>query len=67
MSHEEALAKVGRLRVVTVDRGATPAEAATAAALAQRLLTQIADRRALATTHASRHFGLAPGVHIEIV
>jgi hypothetical protein len=67
MSHEEALAKVGRLRAVTVERGATPAEAATAAALAQRLLTQIADRRDLAAARASRHSGLAPGVHVEIV
>lgn len=67
MSHEEALAKVGRLRAVTVDRGATPAEAATAAALAQRLLRQIADRRDPVMAPASRHSGPAPGVHVEIL
>ena len=65
MSREEALAKVGRLKAVTVERGATPAEAATAASLAQRLLSQIAhhgdsDIIAYAACHA-------PGVRVEIV
>ena len=67
MLHREAAAKVGRLRAVTVERGATPAEAATAASLAQRLLSQItrcgdADTAAHVTQSA-----LAPGVHVTVV
>jgi aryl-alcohol dehydrogenase-like predicted oxidoreductase len=65
MSREEALAKVGRLRAVTVERGATPAEAATAASLAQRILSQIAHLgNSDITAYAARH---APGVRVEIV
>jgi hypothetical protein len=67
MSHEEALAKVGRLRAVTVERGATPAEAATPASLAQRLIGQIADQSGSGITpRAARGSALAPGVHVVI-
>jgi hypothetical protein len=67
MSDEEALAKVGRLRAMTVERGATPAEAATAASLAQRLISQIADQSGSGITPLpARHSALAPGVHVSI-
>ena len=56
MSREEALAKVGRLKAVTVERGATPAEAATAASLALRLLSQIGHHGDFhITAYAARH------------
>jgi hypothetical protein len=67
MSHEEALAKVSRLKAVTVERGATPAEAAAAASLAQRLMRQIAHRRESVVTQQNRYSALAPGVHVTIV
>ena len=37
MSRDQAIERVGKLREVCVERGATPQEAATAAALAARL------------------------------
>jgi aryl-alcohol dehydrogenase-like predicted oxidoreductase len=67
MSHEEALAKVSRLKAVTVERGATPAEAATAALLAERLISQIARRRNSVLAPQTRCSALAPGVHVTIV
>jgi hypothetical protein len=67
MSHEEALAKVGRLRAVTVERGATPAEAATAASLARRLIRQLLDQSGSGITpRAAERGALAPGVHVVI-
>jgi hypothetical protein len=67
MSREEALAKLGRLRAVTIDRGATPAEAATAASMAERLTRQIEHRGDPVITSRPRRSALAPGVHVTIV
>jgi hypothetical protein len=44
-----------------VQRGASPAEAATAAALTRRLACK------LAQTERLRHPALAPGVHVTII
>ena len=63
MSPDEAVAKVGRLKAVTVERGATPAEAATAALLAQRLVSRLANP---AKADIARGYSLAPGVHVHI-
>ena len=64
MSREEAVAKAGKLMAVTVERGATPAEAATAALLAVSLISQVAHRSAAGPL---AHGALAPGVHVTIV
>jgi hypothetical protein len=68
MSHKDVVAKVGKLNAVTVERGATPSEAATAASLARRLISQIAHRSdSDITAHATSRCALAPGVHVNIV
>jgi hypothetical protein len=68
VSHKDAATKVGKLKAVTVEHGATPAEAATAASLAGRLISRIARRSGSDTTaHATPHRALAPGVHVDIV
>lgn len=64
MSHKEVLAKVGKLQAMTEARGASPAEAATAASLARRLVSQIVRRT---DPDPSVHSALAPGVHINVV
>jgi hypothetical protein len=66
MSRKMLLAKVRKLEAITVERGASPAEAATAASLARRLIRQSARHHdADVTVHAPRHFALAPGVHVR--
>jgi hypothetical protein len=65
-------ANIVKLRAVTVERGATPAEAATAAVLARRLSSRIAEHIAAGsecdiTVHPSLRAALAPGVHVKIV
>jgi len=80
MSHKEVVAKVRKLQAMTVERGASPAEAATAASLARRLVGQLAHRHEpdVASSaayrygrdglgHAERHSALAPGVHVSVV
>jgi Protein of unknown function (DUF2786) len=62
------VAKVIKLRAVTVERGATPAEAATAASLSRRLMSRIAHRSGPdITAHGTRPSPLAPGVHVITV
>jgi hypothetical protein len=52
---------------MTVERGASEAEAATAALLARRLIREIAHRDgADVTPRAARYLTLAPGVHVRI-
>jgi hypothetical protein len=52
---------------VTVERGATAAEAGTAASLARRLISQIAGgSESGITAHAIRRSALAPSVHVDI-
>ena len=53
----DVAAKIAKLTAMTVERGASPAEAATAASLARRL----------AQRHRSRQAALAPGVHVHVV
>lgn len=61
------MAKVAKLRAVTVERGATPAEVATAASLSRRLISRIAHPSGSGiTAHATRPSALAPGVHVII-
>ena len=68
MTPNDAAAKVGKLRAVTVERGATPAEAATAASRARRLTTQLTRRRDSAVTSPGDGDAmLAPGVHVDIL
>lgn len=62
MSRRKALTKIGKLQAITVERGASPAEAATAALLAGRLLARLARH-----DEARRHHCLAPGVHVTVV
>jgi hypothetical protein len=66
--HDEAAAKINKLRAMTVERGASPAEAATAASLARRLISQVA-RRAESDRRRDTGRGgvLAPGVHVDVV
>lgn len=67
MSRKQALAKIRKLRAITVERGASPAEAATAASLARRLVSQIAHRSdAERTPRPPRRPTLAPGVHVRV-
>jgi hypothetical protein len=67
MSHTEVVALVGKLKAVTVERGATPAEAAAAASHVRRLIAQIAHRNGSETAaRAPRHAALSPGVHVRI-
>ena len=62
------MAKVAKLKAVTVERGATPAEAATAASLARRLMSRIAHRSySDITARVTSPSVLAPGVHVNIV
>jgi hypothetical protein len=66
MSHHHEVAKLEKLRAVTVEHGATPAEAATAASLARRLIGQMAHRSGYGiTVYTPRHY-LAPGVYVSI-
>ena len=68
MSGGELMAKVRKLEAITVERGASPAEAATASVLARRLLRQIRRRSDRdPTLRASAHSVLAPGVHVQTV
>jgi hypothetical protein len=68
MLDQNAEAKVDKLEAMTVARGASPAEAATAAFLARRLVRRIASRDA---SHHDEHAAcrpmLAPGVHVDVV
>jgi hypothetical protein len=68
MVHQQVEAKVGKLEAMTVDRGASPAEAATAASLAGRLISRIGHRDPTRPLlHTWRPSTLAPGVHVDIV
>jgi hypothetical protein len=68
MSPLQTAAKVRKLEAVTVARGASPAEAATAASLARRLILQLAHRNDPdVRACAARRSGLAPGVHVTIL
>jgi len=68
MLHQQVEAKVGKLEAMTVDRGASPAEAATAACLARRLISRIGHRDTTRPLlHPRRPSTLAPGVHVDIV
>jgi hypothetical protein len=59
---------VSKLRAVTVERGATPAEAATAALLARRLSSRIAQWGDCdIARRTTRLYPLAPGVHVDII
>jgi hypothetical protein len=62
MSRREALAKIGKLQAMTVERGASAAEAETAARLAGLLIARLARH-----DEARRGLALAPGVHVTIV
>lgn len=62
------MAKVRKLEAITVERGASPAEAAAASVLARRLLRQIRRRRDRdPALRAAAHAVLAPGVHVLTV
>jgi hypothetical protein len=65
MSRKALLAKVIKLRAMTEERGASPAEAAAAASLARRLTHEI--RRRHDADMATRRCSLAPGVHVVVV
>lgn len=68
MLHQKMEAKVEKLEALTVERGASPAEAATAASLARRLISRIGHRDGAGRpVHARRRSALAPGVHVDIV
>jgi Protein of unknown function (DUF2786) len=68
MLRQRVEAKVGKLEAMTVDRGASPAEAATAASLARRLISRVGHRSATGLpAHPRRRAVLAPGVHVDIV
>ena len=57
MLPKDVAAKIAKLTAMTAERGASPAEAATAALLARRL----------AQRHLARPAALAPGVHVHVV
>jgi hypothetical protein len=67
MTHERTVARIGLLQAVTVERGASPAEAATAASLARRLMWRRGhgNRTEPGAMLAPRP-ALAPGVHVSI-
>jgi hypothetical protein len=66
MSGTKLLGKIRKLEAITVERGASPAEAATAALLARRLIRQIARRSdSDITGRGARLRPLAPGVHVR--
>ena len=68
MLHQKMEAKVDKLEAMTVERGASPAEAATAASLARRLIIRIGHRDGPdRPVHPRRRSALAPGVHVDIV
>jgi hypothetical protein len=68
MLDQKVEAKVDKLEAMTVARGASPAEAATAASLARRLISRIGARDASEFPgHAGRHALRAPGVHVDVV
>jgi hypothetical protein len=68
MSHKHVVAKISMPEAMTVERGASPAEATTAATLARRLISQLTRRNYSDTTaDAIRRSALAPGVHVTIV
>jgi hypothetical protein len=68
MLHQKVEAKVGKLEAMTVDRGASPAEAATAASLARRLIGRIGHREIhQRPVYVRRRSALAPGVHVDVV
>jgi hypothetical protein len=67
MTHAEVVAKVAKLKAVTVARGASPAEAATAASLAQRMIRQVAVPAGGLVAPSARRCALAPGVAVAIV
>jgi hypothetical protein len=68
MLRQKVEAKVDKLEAMTVERGASPAEAATAASLAMRLISRIGHRDASEPPmQARRRSVLAPGVHVDIV
>jgi hypothetical protein len=52
MTDEEVIQRVAKLRAVTVQRGASPHEAATAAAIAARLSARLGRDRPVAATAA---------------
>jgi len=60
VSHQNLVAKIAKLEAMTVERGASPAEAATAGYLARRLA-----QRARSAA-AARQCALAPGVHVIV-
>jgi hypothetical protein len=67
MSRNALVAKLLKLEAITVERGASEAEAATAALLAQRLIRQLAGQGDPdVTSRAGRYLGLSPGVHVRI-
>jgi hypothetical protein len=67
ISPQNTAAKVAKLKAVTVERGATPAEAATAASLSRRLVRRSGRQRPRsARPPATRPSVLAPGVHVVI-
>jgi hypothetical protein len=56
MTRDKAIARVGKLREVTVERGATPHEANTALALAMQLSARFGlDRPPVAHPHVARY------------
>jgi hypothetical protein len=68
MSRKALLAKVVKLRAITEERGASPAEAANAASLARRLTREIRRRRDADTAiRGVRRAPRAPGVHVDVV
>jgi uncharacterized protein YqjF (DUF2071 family) len=64
MSRNAVVAKLRKLEAITVERGATPAEAETAASLRRRLIREIAYSHAADVT--ARYRALSPGVHVRI-
>jgi hypothetical protein len=67
MSRNAVVAKLRKLEAITVERGATPAEAETAASLRRRLSREIASaQNADGAAHTVRYRPLSPGVHVRI-
>jgi hypothetical protein len=67
MSHKAVVAKLRKLEAITVERGATPAEAETAASLRRRLIGEVAAAHdADVSAHILRYRALSPGVHVRV-